>query len=211
MAKKRKTELDIDIADEEAAQHVEAPAAPPPAAVAGEGETAEGQKPRKPFIHPSILKLGMIVGLALLVLGGIGFGIYSYFDKQARLAEEERLKEEELKKQQQMLSQIPQIPTFTMERFFVPLKDKGEKGEEEKFLSLVISLEMSSEDVAGEIKKFSSSLREAMFFYLSEKNSADLSGQEKMALLEKDLKILINRNLRSGSVKKILFEEYIIQ
>lgn len=208
MAKKRKTELDIDVVDEEMPpppKAEEAPPLPPPkeGAAAEEGE----KKEKKPFIHPSVLKLALIILPILIVLGGIGFGISSYLKKQARLAEEERLKQEELKKQEQLLAQIPQVLTYEMSRFFVPLKDK----EEEKFLSMILSLEISSDKVSVELDKFLPSIREAMFFYLSEKTSANLSGQANMELLEKDLKLLINRNLQSGSVKKVLFLEYIIQ
>ncbi|MBI5185248.1 MAG: flagellar basal body-associated FliL family protein [Nitrospinae bacterium] len=207
MAKKRKTELDIDVVDEEMAPPPKAEEAPPPSPKEGAAAEEGEKKEKKPFIHPSVLKLGLIILPILLVLGGIGFGVSSYLKKQARLAEEERLKQEELKKQEERLAQIPQILTYEMSRFFVPLKDK----EEEKFLSLVISMELSSDKVSVELDKFLPSIREAMFFYLSEKSSANLSGQANMELLEKDLKLLVNRNLQSGSVKKVLFLEYIIQ
>lgn len=207
MAKKRKTELDIDVVDEEMAPPPKAEEAPPPPPKEGTAVEEGEKKEKKPFIHPSVLKLGLIILPILLVLGGIGFGVSSYLKKQARLAEEERLKQEELKKQEERLAQIPQVLTYEMSRFFVPLKDK----EEEKFLSLILSLELSSDKVSVELDKFLPSIREAMFFYLSEKTSANLSGQANMELLEKDLKLLINRNLQSGSVKKVLFLEYIIQ
>jgi flagellar FliL protein len=211
MAKKRKTELDIDVVDEEEAPPTKGEEAPPalPPPPPKEGEAGEGgeKKEKKPFIHPSILKLGLIVLAALLVLGGISFVVYSHFKEKARLAAEEKLKEEELKKKEQLLSNFTKIPMYEMRRFFIPLKDK----DQEKFFSLTISMELSADTVSTELDKFLPSIREAMFFYLSEKSSADLSGTANMEVLEKELKLLINRNLQGGAVKKVFFIEYVIQ
>ncbi len=203
MAKKRKTELDIDIVEEE--EPAEEAEAPPPAE---EEKAPDKDKEKKPFIHPSIIKLAAIAIAVLLLLAGIGFGIKSFLEKKEILKKEELKKQEELKRQEKLKAQIPKLPIFSLERFFIPLK---EKEGEEKFLSLVVSVELTSEDVHKELTKVLASIREAIFFYLSGKSAADVYGKEKMFILEKDLKVLISRNLQSGAVKKVYFQEYVVQ
>lgn len=209
MAKKRKTELDIDIVEEEAPQEEEAP--PPEAEAPAEGEKPaeeEEKKEKKPYVPGPIVKILILVVPAILLIGGLGGGAYYYFTSKAKEAELARLKaEEEQRRKEEILKNVPQVPIYSLDRFFVPLKDK----DKERFLAITVSFELSSDKVRKELNKFKASIREAIFFYLSGKSLADVSGPEKMKIIEADFKLLINRNLRSGSAKKVFFEEFIVQ
>jgi len=211
MAKKRKTELDIDMVDEEVAatapeEPVEVEKEAPPPVVGEEKAPEEEAKEKKPLVPPNVLKLGIVVLTTLLVLGGIGMGVYSYFQNKSQLEEEQKKREEELKKKAELLAAIPKVPLYPMGRFFVPLRDKGKQ----KFFTLVVTLQMNKEQVANELNKYLPAIREEIYLYLKQKTSSDLRGTGKMAIVAKDLKLLVNRNLQTGVVKKVYFQEYIL-
>ncbi len=204
MAKKRKTELDIDPTEESVAPPA-AEEAPPPE----DGEEAKGEEEEAPAASSNAKKIIIIVVGALLLLGGIGTGVYFYLEKKAQEEAQALKEQEELERRmEELMKKIPKIPTYKMARFFIPLQ---EKEGEEKFLTLIVTLELNSDKVVKELNKLLASLREAIYFHLNTKSSADLSGEKKMRRIEEDLKIIINRNLQTGHAKRVYFLEYIIQ
>jgi flagellar FliL protein len=143
-----------------------------------------------------VLLKWMIIGLVLLgiVAGAVGGGLY-YF----RGAATEKKKPE------------PPPPIigmlWPMEPFIVNLRDNNG----ERYLKVVLQLEVSQPAVVSELELLKPKLRDSTLDLLGAKSYQelqDLSGKQK---LRDDIMIRLNSFLTSGKIVRIYFTEFVIQ
>ncbi|MBI4667075.1 MAG: flagellar basal body-associated FliL family protein [Nitrospinae bacterium] len=206
MAKKRRTELDID---QEFLAEEKKPEPPPPAPPPPE------KKPEEPKHHRKInkVKLLMITGAgvaAIVVLGLIIWVAVTFIfagENEAQAPEAPPAPPPQ---------EAPKTPEgggvnqalYVLEPFFVPLP--GKDGAPGGFVRIQFSLEISDPDVKGDLDRNVTLVRENVFFILRGKSREDFKGAEKLGQLSVDVAIAINRSIQSGGVTKALITELVV-
>lgn len=195
MAKKRRTELDLDLSSEPLiAEETEEAVAPP---------TQEEEAPplEKPSIWPKIpIKLVVLVGALLFILTALGITAYLVLTKPAEV---EKI-EEEVKNPTPTPIPYEPLITYDLAPFFLPM-DSSEGGKE--FLSIQFALEINNEAVRKELDRNLLLIRESILLYIQTKREEDFQNPEKRMDTLSEIKTVINRSLQSGHVKQLFVIE----
>ncbi|MBI5814367.1 MAG: flagellar basal body-associated FliL family protein [Nitrospinae bacterium] len=208
MAKKRRTELDIDkdLAPEPAPPPpppVEAPPPPPPPE-----ESAEAPRPVRKI---NKVKLMILVGLGTLGLLLTGLliwgGVSLYASNQAKKAAEEAAKAEAAKAAKEPPAPKPNL--YALQPFFINLAP-GKGNGKATFARIEFSLETGSPAVEKDIERNVTLVRENIFFLLRNMSEDDLKGEEKLRQLSVDVAISINRSIQSGGITRALITELVL-
>lgn len=202
MAKKRKTELDIETGT--------IPAMPPPvestAPVSLEQEMAQdaasAQAPRKPLDKKVIIVVGVVVAVVLAIVITVtviqkkktsvdqkGGGQHG---EKAKGAEKQQPKAEELKFQK--------VNNLVLEPFVIPYKDRGQDG----FIQIVFALQVDDPEVIDEINGNLPLIRNSILFAISTRPQGDLIDPAKRQALMKDIRFNVDRSLQAGRVEAVL-------
>lgn len=150
---------------------------------------AEGAGKKK-----SALWKWILIGVAVAVLAGGGFGGYHFFMKKGG---ETRVPEVK-----------PAIGTlWPMDPFIVNLTDNNG----ERYLKLVMQLEVSGQECVVELDQLTPKLRDSVLDLLSAKSYSDIIGIGSKQRLRDEVIMRINRFLTRGEVHKVYFTELVIQ
>ena len=197
MGKKRKTELDIDL-------DIEVKEEPPPS----ESEEPEEPEEKEPGflkklteklaeIPPKIIIFSAAGIIALLLIGGI---IYYIAQKPEPPPEVEEPAEE--------APSFNIVPQYEFTPFFFPIKAKNN---EEAFLKIAFSFDLSNEVVLKEIEQNIALLRANLSFVLKKKSLSDMESDPDKTKLGQEILKILNRSLQKGTAVKIYFTQFLIK
>lgn len=202
MAKKRKTELDIETGA--------IPAPPPPpesaAPVSLEQEMAQdvasSQPPRQPINKNAIIVAGVVLAIVLAIIIAVtviqkkkphaAAKKGDAHGEKAKGAEAEKKKAEEVK--------FEKLNNLVLEPFVVPYKDKGQDG----FVQIVFALQVDDPEVIDEINNNLPLIRNSILFAITTRGHADLIDPAKREALMKDIRFNVDRSLQNGRVEAVL-------
>lgn len=104
----------------------------------------------------------------------------------------------------------PEVPTFmvTWEPFWVEQRDDSDSL---RFLVCKFSAVTENEKLAWEAKSKKVVLRDAMFYYLRNKNLQFLADKNSVEVLKSDLLAVINQYLNNGQLEDLLIENYLVK
>ena len=158
----------------------------------------EGQEKPPETKKGSALK-GIIIGVVIfIVLGGAGGAAYFFFIKSDAPADAKKTTEQAK----------PQISVFLpMEPFIVNLIDN----EGERYLKVVLQLELSDPLVTEELNLVKPKLRDSILDLLSAKNYKEMMDPIGKQRLRDEIVMRANQYVTKGKVTKVYFTEFIIQ
>lgn len=208
----QKVDLDLDDApfledeEEEEEQPEEAPEELPSLE-----ETPEKKK-RNPMLF---IIIG--VGVIILLLAAIAIKVF-FFDSSPEPEKEQPVQEMPLQEEppppppvEQAPPPPPEEPGITLIRmkpFWIEQKDpKGAI----RFLVARFSLSTTNELILAEYNRREVTIRDAVYYYLKNKDLNFLSDEKNGETLKKDLLMVINQYISVGQFDKILFEEYLVR
>ena len=158
-----------------------------------EDEVQETQA--KPVKSGGVMLKWIIIGLVVLILVGGAVGGTLYFFRGAETAKKKP-------------PAAPLIGTlWPMEPYIVNLRDNNG----ERYLKVVMQLEMSAPELVQELNALKPKLRDSTLDLLSSKSFQELqefSGKQK---LREDIMIRLNSFLSSGKIVRIYFTDFVIQ
>lgn len=159
-------------------------------------EEDEGQETQeRPAKSGGVMLKWVIIGLVVLILVGGAVGGGLYFFRGVETA----------KKKPQPTQLIGTL--WPMEPYIVNLRDNNG----ERYLKVVLQLEMSAPELAQELNLLKPKLRDSTLDLLSSKSFQELqefSGKQK---LREDIMIRLNSFLTSGKIVRIYFTDFVIQ
>jgi flagellar FliL protein len=142
----------------------------------------------------------IILVVVLLLLAGGGTAAYFFFVKPKSQAGDKKSTE----------SQKPQVVVFwPMDPFIVNLTDN----EGERYLKVVMQLELSDQLMVEEMKKMSPKLRDTILDLLSSKTYKEMIDPLGKQRLRDEIAMRMNMNVNAakGKVIKVYFTEFVIQ
>ncbi len=175
-------------------------------------EEEPAKKKRSPMLF-------VYIGIAVIILLLAAIAVKVFFlDKPAPAPKEEPQLEEVLEEEppppepaEQAPPPPPEEPGVTlirMEPFWVEQRD--ENGQV-RFLVARFSLTTTDELVLAEYSRKKVTIRDAVYYYLKNKDLKFLSDKENGETLKKDLLLVINQYIAAGRFEKILFEDYLVR
>lgn len=204
MAKKRRTELDIDgdfLAEEpeEAPPKAEEAAPPPPKPAA--------PKPAKKKINKVklliVLGAGTTATALTVALVWLAISFFSSITAARRAATPPPAPPK------QEAQPGPTIaPVYALDPFFIPLKEKGPA--ESRLVKIEFTLEMTSPETQRDIERNITLVRENVYFMLQGKAGNDFMGKERLEKIAVDVAIAVNRSLQSGGVTRAWITDVLI-
>lgn len=202
MAKKRRTELDIDsdfLAEEPEEAPPKAEEAPPPPP-----KPAAVKPPRKKI---NKVKLLIVVGAgtaATTLTVAVVWLAISFFSS-ITTAKHDKI----APPPKQEAQPGPTIaPVYALDPFFIPLKEKGST--ESKLVKIEFTLEMTSPETQRDIERNITLVRENVYFMLQSKTGRDFMGKEMLEKIAVDVAIAVNRSLQSGGVTRAWITDVLI-
>lgn len=205
MGKKRKTELDIDL-DLEVKENLAEEEPPPP-------EPEKPEEPEEPeekgpgFLQKLAEKLAKIPPkILMLVSAGILIfilvtGIIVYFFLKPEPVTEEPAEEV-------AAPFFNMVPQYEFTPFFFPIKAKNN---EEAFLKIAFSFDLSNEVVLKEIEQNIALLRAKLSLVLKKKRLSDLESDTDKTKLGQEILKTLNLNIQKGTAVKIYFTQFLIK
>ncbi len=158
--------------------------------------------------------LVMIVVAALISLGLGAGGAFFFASSQvppapAPMTEEASAEAEAAKEQatQRRSTEDFKERLYGLEPFVVNVTGDGYN----RFLKLRVELETSEVGLAEELDARLPQVRDALIVLLSSKQLSDITDFEGKALLKEDILERVNDLLESGSVRSVLFTEFVVQ
>jgi flagellar basal body-associated protein FliL len=203
MAKKRRTELDID-SDFLAEEAEEAPPKederPAPAL-----KPAEVKHPKKKINKVKLLIVVSSGTAATALTVTLVWLAISFFTSTP--AVKHAAPPPPPPKQEEAPS-VPVTPIYELAPFFIPLKEKGLA--EGKLVKIQFALEMTAPETQRDIERNITLIRENVYFMLQSKASADFTGKERLEKIAVDVAIAVNRSLQSGGVTRAWITDVLI-
>ncbi|SDN41187.1 flagellar FliL protein [Desulfonauticus submarinus] len=196
--KKKKVELDLDDApflqEEEPKEKQEEPATSP----SQEKESEEEPTP------PPKKKKWLLIGIIALFLILIGGGYFLFFNKTAPPPP---TPVEQKPKETKQTPPPPEEKVIPLKQFLVELKNKKKQP---LFLEIKLSFATTNNRLEWEIKRKKIVLRDAIYYYLTNKEYNFLANTKNIPKLKQDILNVVNQYLNNGQLKKILIEHYVI-
>jgi flagellar FliL protein len=157
-----------------------------------QNQTEEQDQPTKVKKGLS-LKWIIIIAMALLIVTAGAAAGYYFFSKTQSIKEPE---------------QKPAVITiWPMEAFVVNLADAGG----ERYLKLVIQLEVSEPGAVAELEQIRPRLRDSILDLLTPKTYKELMDLAGKQRLREDIAGRVNNALSKGKVTRVYFTEFVIQ
>lgn len=170
----------------------------PEGVAAEEGATPEGGAEGATGGGLSKKKLILIVVAALVLLAGVGAGLY--FSGIIPHESGEPSEEDQAK--------LPQTTYFDLEEFLVNLNNPGKQV---SFLKMTVTLQLPNLGAKAEVEKKMPHVRDSFQVYLRELRSVDLQGSAGIQRLREELLLRLNKIIEPEKVEDILFKEIIVQ
>ncbi len=165
-------------------------------AVKKDEEEGEEQVPEKK--KGSALKWIIIAVIAVFVLGGAGAGAYFFLFKSHSPAQE---------KKQAEAAKPPMAIFWPMDPFIVNLIDN----EGERYLKVVMQLELSDQPALEELNLLKPKLRDNILDLLSAKTYKEMMDPIGKQRLRDEIVLRANGYLTKGKILKVYFTEFVIQ
>lgn len=202
MAKKRRTELDVDPALElePEEEQVAEPAGEEPPKPAPEEPKAPEKSP-KPKVNKT--KLAMIIGgaLVLAVLGGfivwMSIGVMDVEEEKPKPKPEDKVAELAIPTAAIVDEVKVDLPLlYKFEPFLVPVGKKGAQA----LVKIAFAVEMSEDDVKKEIDRNLVLIRENIYFLLRNKSVTVFKNKRALNRVASEIAVSLNRSIQSGAV-----------
>jgi len=206
----QKVELDLDDAPflEDEDEEDDIPEEEPEELEALEEEPVEKKSKTKLLIFIGI-------GVIILLLSAILVKLF-FFDSAPPPPKEEPAVEETM---EEIPMEIPEeapppppeepgVTLLRMDPFWIEQKDKDSRT---RFLIARFALTTTDPQVVAEYGRKTLILRDAVYFYLKNKDLQFLADKKNVEKLKKDLLMVINQYIVAGEFEKILFEEYLVR
>jgi flagellar FliL protein len=142
---------------------------------------------------PKSLKLFIVLGIAVILLGAAGGGAWFFFWKG--------------KPTPPPATAASNGHIYKMEPFLVNLADPGQP----RYLKVTLNLESNQEKPSGEYEKRQPQLRDAILTILSSRHYRDVMTSEGKAALREEIKGKVNQLLVNLKAQNIFFTEFVIQ
>ncbi len=158
----------------------------------------------------------LIVAAAIFVavLGGGGYAAYkAFFSSRSTPAEPESAREPPKAQEPHKGQKGPPAPkssmgpVYALDPFLVNLADSGRS----RFLKVVVSLELDSAPVSGELDGLKPKVRDTLLTLLSSKTVADLVTVADKERLRNEIIHRLNAFLSAGKVVEVYFTEFVVQ
>lgn len=163
-----------------------------------DGEENEKEGHTQPEKKSSKITLIIIIVIVFLLLAGGGAAAYFLFfkDKSVSGAKKSAGSDKPLV-----------IVMFPMDPFIVNLIDN----EGERYLKIVLQLELSDQNMREEVKLLNPKIRDTILDLLSSKTYKEMMDPIGKQRLRDEISMRINVNATKGKVLKVYFTEFIIQ
>ncbi len=146
----------------------------------------------------SKLKLIIIIVVVLLLLAGVGTAAYFFFFKAKAATSGKKTAAQE----KALVSVF-----WPMEPYIVNLIDN----EGERYLKVVMYLELSDQKMVEEMKLLNPKLRDTILELLSSKTYKEMMDPLGKQRLRDEIAMRMNMNITTGKVLKVYFTEFVIQ
>ncbi|WP_031483841.1 flagellar basal body-associated FliL family protein [Maridesulfovibrio frigidus] len=155
-------------------------------------------------------KKAIIIGIAviILLLTVIIVKLFLFTDAPEEIAPVEEITEEVPIEAPPPPPEEPGVTLLRLDPFWVEQKD--EKGNI-RFLVARFAMTTTDEKIVGEYGRKTLILRDAVYYYLKNKDLQFLSDKNNAETLKKDLLMVINQYLNAGQFDTILFEKYLVR
>jgi flagellar FliL protein len=151
------------------------------------------------------------IGVIILLLGAILVKLF-LFDSppppEKKPAVEEKVEEIPTQAPPPPPPEEPGVTLLRMEPFWIEQKDGDNHT---RFLIARFAMTTTDERVVAEYGRKTLILRDAVYFYLKNKDLQFLADKKNADKLKKDLLMVINQYIVAGEFEKILFEEYLVR
>ncbi|MEB2278532.1 flagellar basal body-associated protein FliL [Lysinibacillus xylanilyticus] len=137
-----------------------------------------------------MLTMIIIVLVAIILIGGICFALFTQFNKPAKTLEPtiDEIVEASV--------EIPEITTNLADN---------------KVVRFSLKIQTSSKDAAAELTKRDFQVKNIVIQELSEMEQKDLEGKQGKQVFQKSLKTKINELMQEGEVQEVYFTSFITQ
>ncbi|WP_456324423.1 flagellar basal body-associated FliL family protein [Desulfonauticus submarinus] len=198
--KKKKVELDLDDApfleQEEPEEEEKEKTAPP---------SSQEEKNLEQDTPPPKKKKWILIGIIALLLILIGGGYFLFFNKTAPPPPPAPVKPPPKKTKNS--PPPPEEKIIPLKQFLVELKNKKKQP---LFLEIKLSFATTNGRLEWEIKRKRIVLRDAIYYYLTNKEYNFLANTKNIPKLKQDILNVVNQYLNNGQLKKVLIEHYVI-
>lgn len=202
----QKVELDLDDAPFlEEDEEEEEEEAEPEAVALDEGEDKE------PWYRQRKIIIAAASAFVLLVLLGVGYFVFIAGDNAADVADtasESETAAGEGALEESLAPQEPAEIIISMKPFWIEQVDaQGEV----RFLVCQFAAVTTNEELSQELNQKNTVLRDAIFYYLKNKDLTYLSDKENVETLKEDLLSVINQYLSVARLETLLIEQYMVK
>ncbi|WP_320170410.1 flagellar basal body-associated FliL family protein [Maridesulfovibrio sp.] len=206
----QKVELDLDDAPflEDEDEEEEIPEEEPEELPQLEAEPAPKKSKTKLFV---LIGIGVII----LLLSAILIKLFLFSDATPPPKQETPIEEPLEQTAEEIPAEAPPPPPeepgvtlLRMEPFWVEQRDKKSNI---RFLIARFALTTTDPQVVAEYGRKTLTLRDAVYFYLKNKDLQFLSDKKNVETLKKDLLMVINQYIVAGQFDEILFEQYLVR
>ncbi len=170
-----------------------------------------------PVEKKSKTKLLIVIGIVviILLLAAILVKLFLFSDPAPK-TKEEPVAEETVEEIPEVIPEAapppppeePGVTLLRMDPFWVEQKDEKNKT---RFLIARLAMTTTDPIIVAEFGRKSIILRDAVYFYLKNKDLQFLSDKKNAEKLKKDLLVVINQYIVGGQFEEILFEEYLVR
>lgn len=200
----QKVELDLEDApfleeEEEVAPEPAAPSAP--TMLEPEEKKSSGLDRKK--------KLIIIGAAALVLLVAAAIGVKMFFFK-GKAAPKPEPQKQEAPKEANATAEKPELPELQVRLDPFWVEQKGE-GDQVRFLIVRMILTTTSEGVVRDLQLKLMPARNAIFYYLKNKDVQFLSDEHNAEKLKSELLLVINQYVTDGKFDNLMFEEYVVK
>ena len=148
----------------------------------------------------------IIIGIAVLVLGGGGYGAWDFLSAEKLLGRDNpqtaESKQSTAQAEDETFGSI-----YKMDSFIVNLLDREGK----RYLKTTIKFEVENEDITKELTRRTPQVRDGILLLLTSKSFEDISKSEGKLQLKNEIVARINQILPGAGIRTLYFTEFVMQ